>query len=165
VVSIVLRIHIVLIEVLFVIDFKIAQIMLMKLTVNTVGWINRLIEKSIWFKIDHQRPPLTFRSKIILFCVLLTIISFDISSILICYFCCGISNHNRLDVKERKSASKKYWIRNKNYSFSISLAPGTIEEGGAVVTPLLQSTDPQINDQSNWIICFEIYFFISVWLF
>jgi hypothetical protein len=56
--------------------------------------------------IDNHRPPISFRSKIILFTVLLTIISFDISSILICYFCCGISSRNRADSKERKSSKK-----------------------------------------------------------
>jgi len=75
--------------------------------------------------------------------VLLTIISFDISSILICYFCCGISERNRLNLKERKSTSKKLF--NRKIFISLYLAPGIIEEGGAVVNPLLQST----NNQSN----------------
>lgn len=77
---------------------------------------------------SNHRPPISFRSKILLFSVLLTIITFDISSILICYFCCSVSNPNRLDAKERKMTS-----------------PSATEEGGAIVTPLLQST----KDQSN----------------
>nr|BAJ96645.1 predicted protein [Hordeum vulgare subsp. vulgare] len=77
---------------------------------------------------SNNRPSLSFHGKIALFAVLLVIISVDVSSILICYFCCGISNRNRLGSKDRKSA------------------PTTIEEGAAPGTPLLQSTTPNDNN-------------------
>ncbi|CAF1448350.1 unnamed protein product [Adineta steineri] len=72
---------------------------------------------------SQHRPPLSFHGKIALLIVLSMIISVDISSILICYFCCGISNRNRLNSKDRKQL-----IIN-------------VEEGGAPppITPLLQS--------------------------
>ncbi len=108
-VLIVLRILIVLIEVLFVIDFKIARIMLMKPNVTIVGFFFRFfffVENLI--SIDIHRPPISFQSKVILLTVLLMMISFDVFSILICYFCCGISSRNRLDVKEQKSTSRPF---------------------------------------------------------
>ncbi len=58
--------------------------------------------------IDIHRPPISFQSKVILLTVLLMMISFDVFSILICYFCCGISSRNRLDVKEQKSTSRPF---------------------------------------------------------
>jgi len=76
-----------------------------------------------------HRPPISFRSKIILFTVLLIIISFDVCSILICYFCCGISNRNRTDLPERKLT-----------------IPSILEEGGAV---LLQRTNSKNNNQTK----------------
>lgn len=106
--SIVLLILIVLIEVWFVIDIKIVRIMSMKLIVNTVNSSTRIIPLFVHRLLDNQRAPISFRSKIILISVLLTIISFDISSILICYFCCGISNRN---FKERKSTSKFSFVQ------------------------------------------------------
>lgn len=83
--------------------------------------------------------------------MLVTIISFDVFSILICYFCCGISNQNRLDMKERKSSKKQYQTHQKDIftNLILYLAPTSMEEGGAVITPLLQSTDSKTNDQSN----------------
>ena len=54
--------------------------------------------------LGHHHEPLSVRSKIILFFVLLTIISMAISSILICYLCCGIAHSHRLHLlnKDRK---------------------------------------------------------------
>ncbi|UJR37793.1 hypothetical protein I4U23_030484 [Adineta vaga] len=77
---------------------------------------------------SQNRPSLSFHGKVALFTVLLIMISVDISSILICYFCCGISSRNRLGLKERKSA------------------PTAVEEGAAPGTPLLQSTTPKDNN-------------------
>jgi len=147
VVLIVLPILIVLIEVLFVIDLKIVLIMLMKPIVNTVSWF--FFWKFYSYALtDNHRQPISFQSKIILFTVLLMIISFDIFSILICYFCCGISNRNRLDLKERKSGRKR-WENIWNFIL-LYLAPTIMEEGAAAVTPLLQSTNSKTNNQSNW---------------
>lgn len=59
------------------------------------------------FSLGHQHEPLSFRAKILLFLVLLTIISFALASILICYFCCGVTEaHSRSSLahRERKSS-------------------------------------------------------------
>ncbi|CAF3311005.1 unnamed protein product [Rotaria socialis] len=53
---------------------------------------------------SHHHEPLSFRAKLILSFVLLTIITLTVSSILICYFCCGITDNNLgTTSKERKS--------------------------------------------------------------
>ncbi|CAF0991379.1 unnamed protein product [Rotaria sp. Silwood1] len=79
----------------------------------------------------HNHPSLSLQAKIILLAVLLTIISFDVFSILICYFCCGISNQRHNDMKDEKRT------------------PTLLEEGAAVATPLLQSTISTDNNQSH----------------
>lgn len=55
---------------------------------------------------SHHHEPLSFRAKIILFVVLMTILTLAISSILICYLCCGIVHNNRLSTmsKDRKQS-------------------------------------------------------------
>ncbi|CAF1178985.1 unnamed protein product [Rotaria sordida] len=78
----------------------------------------------------HTQPSLSLQAKIILLVVLLTIISFDIFSILFCYFCCGISNQHDLDIKEGKRSP-------------------TILEEGAAATPLLQSTISNNTNKSH----------------
>ncbi|CAF2140510.1 unnamed protein product [Rotaria magnacalcarata] len=53
---------------------------------------------------SHHHEPLSLRAKLILSFVLLTIISLTVSSILICYFCCGITDNNLgMTSKERNS--------------------------------------------------------------
>jgi hypothetical protein len=56
-----------------------------------------------------------------------------------------------LDLKERKSTSEKLRSskNKKKIQFRFVLAPGIVEEGGAMVTPILQSAILKINDQSN----------------
>jgi len=76
-----------------------------------------------------QRKPMSFRSKLILLIFLLTIISFDVCSILICYFCCGVRQENRLSVSKQKNNSKSTAIM--------------LEEGAATTTPLLESNPSQ----------------------
>lgn len=66
------------------------------------------------FVSENQRKPLSLRSKIILMIVLSMLISFDVVSILVCYFCCGISNQNRFELIQKKRKSSKL----KNYSLS-----------------------------------------------
>ncbi|CAF2730749.1 unnamed protein product [Rotaria sp. Silwood2] len=78
----------------------------------------------------HNQPALSLQAKIILLVILLMIISFDVFSILICYFCCGISNQHHHTVKD------------------IKRTPAILEEGAAV-TPLLQSTISNDNNQSH----------------
>lgn len=68
---------------------------------------------------SHQHEPLSFRAKILLFLVLLTIISFALASILICYFCCGVTEaHSRSSLAHRERKSNAH-------------------DTGAVGTPLL----------------------------
>ena len=91
--------------------------------------------------LGHQHEPLSFHAKIILFFVLLIIISFAVSSILICYFCCGITNTNRLSYldKDRKSSRKKNREILFLFNSSSHLDQAEFEETGAVATPLLSS--------------------------
>lgn len=58
------------------------------------------------FSSGHHHEPLSFRAKIILFAVLMTILTLAVSSILICYLCCGIVHNNRLSTmtKDRKQS-------------------------------------------------------------
>ncbi|CAF1130444.1 unnamed protein product [Adineta steineri] len=74
----------------------------------------------------HHHEPLSFRAKVILFFVLVSVILFAICSILFCYFCCEVTNqNNRLSfiTRDRKSAHET-----------------GIEEYSGVVSPLLSST-------------------------
>ena len=89
------------------IDIETVRITLTKVIVIIVSVAARsLSERKIFRALDNQRKPLSFRAKIILLVVLLLMITFDVSSIMICYFCCGISSRNRLGLgnKTRKSS-------------------------------------------------------------
>ena len=120
----------------------------MKRIVNTVSeneYLNMMINNYL----GHHHEPLSFRSKIILFFVLVTIISLAISSILICYFCCEITNQsNRLSFITKDRKSGKHLLVNKYFHLNslFNLAHGTgMEEIGAIATPLLSPTFPEKN--------------------
>lgn len=104
------------------IDIRTVRIMLMKLTANTVMIWTEVFSSINDFVLGHQHEPLSFRAKILLFLVLLTIISFALSSILICYFCCGVTNsHNRpsLAHKDRKSSIDRSFHCREIISFNV----------------------------------------------
>ncbi len=144
---IVFRILIVSNKVLCVIDIEIVRMVWMKHNVNTVSQ-NQYSDMMLNDILGHHHEPLSPRSKTILFFVLVAILSFALSSIFICYFCCEITNNNNNHLsfitKHRKSGIN---LLVNIYFFFSSLFhlvhdPG-MEEIGGVVTPLLSSTHPE----------------------
>ncbi|CAF4437050.1 unnamed protein product [Rotaria socialis] len=81
---------------------------------------------------NHIPPSISSTGKIILLVVLSLIVVFDISSILVCYFCCGINSPST------------HGVKNEKHNFS----PEVLEEGAAV-SLLAQSIMLADNNQSD----------------